>query len=260
MSRRPGGRPSWVVVPALDEEERIASCLRALREAAAFAPGPVHVVVIDDGSVDDTRTIALDQFSSWPGQHVVLPGPRAGVGWARRMGFEHALAHTEPPGRAAPSQGGESDPAHALIATTDADSRVSLDWLALMHRRLDAGHVVIAGDVHLEGSADPRLAAARATRLAARLAALPSAESEARHPHFAAASLGFASDVLRALGTLPAPESLEDEALLMRCRALGVPVLRDHEVSVTTSARVSGRAMNGLAQALAADLEALGNA
>lgn len=260
------GRPSWVVIPALDEAATISGCLRALRVAAAHAPGPVHVIVVDDGSTDATAALARAALSDWPdGHHEVLAGPCSGVGPARRLGLDHALAAASAAELLVDGgalQAGEPDgpPPEALIATTDADSWVSEGWLSTMHRRLDEGHVVIAGDVHLETAADERLSASRAARLARRLASLPTDEAGARHPHFAASSLGFASHLLSALQPLPAPASLEDEAILARCRALGVPVLRDHELWVTTSARTTGRATAGLAQALAADLLAMGPA
>ncbi|MDO9356136.1 MAG: hypothetical protein Q7T55_20730, partial [Solirubrobacteraceae bacterium] len=122
----------------------------------------------------------------------------------------------------------------------------------------DEGHGVIAGDVHLDRSTDERLVAARAARLAARLAALPADERHALHPHFAGSNLGFRSDVLASLGPLPTPVALEDEAILLRCRDLGIPVLRDHECVVVTSARTIGRAPAGLAAALTEDLRVLG--
>lgn len=251
------GRPSWVVVPARDEREHIEDCLLALRAAAAMAPGPVHVVVVDDGSTDGTAAIAASCFEHWPGRHAVLPGRSAGVGWARRLGLEHALAAAAQDADGAPAPALET-PAAALIATTDADSTVAPDWLAALHRRLDEGYGVIAGDVLLHPTVEAPLVAARAVRLAARLAALPATEAAtAPHPHFAGSNLGFASEVLRRLGPLPTPASLEDQAILERCRALGIPVLRDAGVQITTSGRTVGRAEGGLAAALAGDLAAL---
>jgi glycosyltransferase involved in cell wall biosynthesis len=248
------GRESWIVVPASDEQDHIVEGLRAIEQAAAAAPGPVHVVVVDDGSTDQTAALATRTLARWPGRHTVLAGPAEGVGWARRVGIEHALTAIAggAPGTAQDLAG------TALVATTDADSRVDPAWLATMHRRLDEGHVVIAGDVHLHPATDERLVAARATRLAARLAALPTDERPAPHPHFAGSSLGFRSDVLASLGALPTPVALEDEAILLRCRERGVPVLRDHACVVVTSARLDGRAPAGLAAALTEDLRVLG--
>ncbi len=238
---RAGSRPSWVVVPALDEADRIEACLAALRVAGGAVQGDVHVVVVDDGSSDATARLAEALLRSWSDRHTVIAGRAAGVGWARRVGFEHALA--------------AAGCADALIATTDADSRVAPDWLAVLHTRLDAGHRVIAGDVHLERGVDRRVALARAERLLARHAALPADEAAAPHPHFAGSNLAFRADTLQALGPLPTPVALEDQALWERCRALGIPVLRDAAVIVRTSARTAGRAPGGLADALKRDAQ-----
>lgn len=236
-------RAAWVVVPALNEAERIEACLAALQEAASRAPGPVAVVVVDDGSTDATAELARAALEAWDaGDHTVLSGPAAGVGWARRTGIEHALAACAP---------------GAIIATTDADSRVASDWLAILHDRIEAGHPVVAGDVHLDPGTDLQLVRARAVRLARRVAALPQPEAGAPHPHFAGSNLAFVAHALRALGPLPVPRALEDEAILERCRALGIPVLRDAGPIVVTSARLDGRAPGGLAAALTADASAL---
>lgn len=237
-------RPAWVIVPARDEAERIEACLAALAAAAAQVSGPTRVVVVDDGSTDGTAELARSALGGWGAGHRVIPGPAAGVGWARRTGFEQALSEL--------AGGGE-----ALLATTDADSQVAPDWLAVLHHRLDDGHVVIAGDVQLSPGADPRLSRARARRLRTRVRALPPAESGAAHPHFAGSNLAFAAETLRRLGPLPTPRSLEDEAILHRCRTLGIPVLRDAAAVVATSARLEGRAPGGLAAALTADAAAL---
>jgi len=47
-------RPVAVVIPAKDESARIASTIRA----ASAIPGVDLVVVVDDGSRDDTQSIA----------------------------------------------------------------------------------------------------------------------------------------------------------------------------------------------------------
>ncbi len=241
-------RPSWVVIPARDEEERIGAALSALDSAARLAPGPVHLVVVDDGSTDATPLLAAERAGSWPhGEAHVLPGPSAGVGWARRVGFEHALASAS-----------VHHETGALIATTDADSIVPPNWLTEIHLLVDAGHPVIAGDVRLGKGADPLLASERELRLERRLAAVRRAEPAAVHPHFAGANLAFTAEALSQLTPLPTPEALEDDALMARCMEVGLPVLRAHNVTVTTSPRTDGRATQGLAATLAADARRLG--
>ena len=237
-------RASWVVVPARDEAPHIAATLAAIARAAAAAPGPVHLVAVDDASADTTPHLIDAAIARWDrGSAVRLAGPATGSGGARRTGLNHALDHAVP---------------GYLIASTDADSVVPADWLAALARRLDAGADVVAGDVALESAADPRLVAARAERLAERLHAVHRTDPTAAHPHFAGANLGFRASALADLRPLPAPEALEDDALHERCRTVGLRIVRHASAPVTTSARLDGRAKVGLAAALSADAALLG--
>jgi glycosyltransferase involved in cell wall biosynthesis len=240
-------RPTWIVVPAFNEADHVAGSIQALGVAAAKVEGPVHVLLVDDGSTDDTAARALAAPRGALASLELLRGRAEGVGWARRVGFERALELAGMVALHTPQA------PEALIATTDADSRVDPHWLAVLHRRLDAGHGVIAGDVLLESETDPRLVLARAARLRARLSLLPTPERDAEHPHFAGSNLAFAADQLRELGPLPTPVALEDEAILERCRALGIPFVRCSESIVVTSSRTQGRAPKGLAVTLALD-------
>lgn len=241
-------RAAWIAMPAKDEASTIGVAIDALSVAAAQVQGPVHLVVVDDGSTDETAEIAAARLDGWLwGASTLLPGPAAGVGWARRVGLDHALT--------AANARGAGD---ALIATTDADSRVPPHWLQALHARLDEGHVVLAGDIVLDRGAPAELVAARDARLAWRLAQVRQRDPDAQHPHFAGANLAWAASALTQLTPLPTPPALEDDALRRACERVGLPVLRDATFPVTTSARTEGRAELGLAAALQADAERLG--
>ena len=80
-TQQPGAVPRVLaVIPAHDEAPRIAAVVRA---AAAHLP----VLVVDDGSADDTAVVARDA-----GAEVLEQRPNAGKGAALRAGFRWALA------------------------------------------------------------------------------------------------------------------------------------------------------------------------
>jgi len=84
-----------LVIPAYNEASRFQEGVRRLRtaiEAGAVAPGSTEFVVVDDGSADDTTTVARALFASFPHvRHVRLPENR-GKGGAVRAGVSVAVA------------------------------------------------------------------------------------------------------------------------------------------------------------------------
>ena len=93
------------VVPAFNEELYLGDCLRSILLQTAEMDGAAEVVVVNNGSTDRTRELAL----SFPGVRVVDEVTR-GLSRARQAGF---LAST-----------GE------LVANVDADSRLPEGWVA----------------------------------------------------------------------------------------------------------------------------------
>ncbi|MCR4411021.1 MAG: glycosyltransferase family 2 protein [Thermoguttaceae bacterium] len=76
----------WVVVPAYNEGSRLGSVLQGLLQVAK------NVVVVDDGSADDTAEAAL-RYPVWVLRHVVNLGQGAalqtGITFALRQGAEY---------------------------------------------------------------------------------------------------------------------------------------------------------------------------
>ncbi|MBF9073664.1 glycosyltransferase [Streptacidiphilus fuscans] len=64
---RPGTeRPALdVIIPAYNEAAGIERLLRSIDRAAGEYGGPVHVVLCDDGSTDDTRALAQAAVAAW---------------------------------------------------------------------------------------------------------------------------------------------------------------------------------------------------
>lgn len=234
---------SVVVVPARDEQQTIARCLRALAEqtvtAAAF-----ETIVVADACHDRTEQVARETARRFGLSMTVLHGPGAGSGPARRLGMDAAARRLRSLGLP-----------RGLIATTDADSVPAPDWLERQLDHLADGAEVVAGLIELDAdsaAALPAAVLARRRRTARRrLAAVAATEPNAGHHHFAGASLGVTADTYLRVGGLESQRSLEDEAFADSLRAHGVPIVRAADVRVRTAARTDGRAAHGLSVDLA---------
>lgn len=76
-----------VIVPAYNESARLPATLARLREYLEAAGEPYEVIVVDDGSVDDTAAAAQETANSWHQLCVIrLPGNQ-GKGAAVRAGM-----------------------------------------------------------------------------------------------------------------------------------------------------------------------------
>ena len=99
-SSRSGALTVSVVIPARDEEERIAACLEALLEQDEPAD---EIIVVDNGSTDATPRIAAELGAT------VIAEPRPGISVARSTGFDRASGD--------------------VLARIDADTIVPTDWV-----------------------------------------------------------------------------------------------------------------------------------
>jgi glycosyltransferase involved in cell wall biosynthesis len=132
-----------VVVPARNAERTIAACLRALARQA-LAPADLEVIVVDDGSVDDTAAIA----GRFPGVRVLRQG-RFGAEAARRAGA--AAAHG------------------TMVAFAEPDHPPPLGWLdALLYGEPPGRLRAWARRARVYGAAAGRLAARPVSRVATR--------------------------------------------------------------------------------------------
>jgi hopene-associated glycosyltransferase HpnB len=78
---RPAAAPAVaIVVPARDEAETIDDCLRSL--LAQDYPGPLSVILVDDGSTDGTGTIARAIADP---RLCVLTGQKRPAGWSGKL-------------------------------------------------------------------------------------------------------------------------------------------------------------------------------
>jgi glycosyltransferase involved in cell wall biosynthesis len=76
-----------VLVPAKDEAENLPLFMEQAREAFAATPGRYEVVVIDDGSVDDSWNVLQRLTAEYPFLRAVRHGMRRGIADALRTGY-----------------------------------------------------------------------------------------------------------------------------------------------------------------------------
>ncbi len=119
-----------VVIPAFDESERIARTLRETDAAMAAFGSPYEIVLVDDGSGDDTLARAQEAATELDHVRLVHMERNAGKGWALVRGAQ--LAHGD------------------LVMFMDADLDVHPRQLAILHRALveDGADIVIGSKLH----------------------------------------------------------------------------------------------------------------
>jgi dolichyl-phosphate beta-glucosyltransferase len=124
-----------VVVPAYNEERRIGSTLTGLLTYLAALPPPVELVVVDDGSSDDTDGVARRIGAGAPSGvrfSVINLRPNQGKGAAVRAGCLAAAGDR--------------------VLFTDADLATPIAEAAKLWEALDAGYDVAIGTrVHPDG-------------------------------------------------------------------------------------------------------------
>jgi glycosyltransferase involved in cell wall biosynthesis len=245
------GLQAIVVVPARDEETRIAASLQSLGDQRDMPVGSYEVIVVLDGCRDRTLQVVQQsargaRASGRPPVHTLTVSRPRGVGGARRLGMDIACLRLTQVGRE-----------HGLIVSTDADTTVATNWLSAQLAIAGSGAAAIGGLIELDpaeqGTLDPRALAERERSAARRLAGVveqTAAGVAAEHHHFSGASLALTVDAYRRCGGLPVRAALEDEALARVLTRQGIPIHRSRQVRVRTSARTDGRAPRGLAQDL----------
>lgn len=128
----PRGMDLTVVVPAHNEAARLPRTIEALRAFAMCRPLRIEVVVVDDGSRDDTAGVARAAHGDFLLVRAVCLGANRGKGAAVKRGMEEARGR--------------------YVAFIDADLPYGLDGLDAAMARLAAGADVVIGARDLAAS------------------------------------------------------------------------------------------------------------
>jgi glycosyltransferase involved in cell wall biosynthesis len=117
----------WVIVPAFDEAARIGGTLAALAEQDDV---DFILVVVDNGSSDETPEIVRKFAASAPFGVHVIDEPCKGIGFAVDTGFRHAIGNGA-----------------LQLARTDADCLPCRGWTAAARKALDDGAGMACGRI-----------------------------------------------------------------------------------------------------------------
>lgn len=121
-----------LIIPMYNEEDNV---LRTLVEVNSVMKvyDDYEILVVDDGSVDDTYRLAEEFSSNNPNVHVIKQKTNSGMGRALRTGFEHARGE--------------------IIITIDADLSYSASHINLLASELinDLTLDIVVGSPYMEG-------------------------------------------------------------------------------------------------------------
>ncbi len=89
IADRNNNMPLSFLLPAYNEEKHIRRCIESIDKAAAKYPGRTEIIVINDGSTDDTRSIASSAiFNLKHASGKVFNIPNSGKGFALQYGLK----------------------------------------------------------------------------------------------------------------------------------------------------------------------------
>ena len=225
-----------IIVPAHNEERRIAATMESIAKAAATVRVDVRSVLVLDACADAThdavQSVAVENCGvEW---FTVLTDQRRASS-AREVGLDFAI-----------SQLGRRRPPVVAVLSTDADTTVPASWISDHVRCLDAGADAVAGIVELEPSETSDV-----SETLWRAEYTSGFQPDGTHPHVHCANLAVRLDALVRAGGFGHAERAEDIDLWKRLNETRRATLISTQTSVvTTSRRLNGRVHGGFATAL----------
>lgn len=242
-----------IAIPARDEADRLAYCLRALarQRISPTLSRQLAVVVTANNCTDATAQVARGLTTEMP-YHLVV----------REVQLPSAIAHAGGARGSAMAAAASVLGADGILLTTDADAIPGQHWLAANVAAIDGGADAVAGAIafdELEFAELPRVLRASLRceveygRILDRLASLVDPEAHdpwPRHHWEAGASMALTRRAWRQIGGLPRVAVGEDRALFTAVRRAGFTVRHAPEARVNVSCRLDGRAVAGMAETL----------
>jgi glycosyltransferase involved in cell wall biosynthesis len=219
-----------IIVPACNEEERIALCLSSIRASTRrvqreYPQVSCDVVVVLDRCADQTGSL-VDSYGVR-----TITSTVGRVGGARHLGAVDAITRSRHAGI----------PDHQVwLANTDADSTVPDSWLATQFSLANAGFDAVIGTVTPAG-------------LDSRLEGIWRQKHQLAegHNHVHGANLGLRASTYVQAGGFAAVSLHEDLDLVNRVKARTTRWMTTHRTNVRTSARTQSRVEGGFASYLA---------
>lgn len=114
-----------VVIPAYNEALRLPKSLERIRCHYALKAYPVELIVVDDGSTDQTAAVLRDFAERWPGMRILRNEKNRGKGFSVRRGVLAARGHYvlfTDADLSAPIE--EADKLIAILEKTGADAAI----------------------------------------------------------------------------------------------------------------------------------------
>ena len=124
-----------IIIPAYNEESRLPRTLTRIRDYFAsknVSPGQIEILVVDDGSRDNTARVAEKWASEMPSVRLISNGENRGKGFSVRHGMLEARGR--------------------IALFTDADLSSPIEECEKLLAAIDAGHEVAIGSRALDRS------------------------------------------------------------------------------------------------------------
>jgi len=240
--------PYCICVPARNEEERLPLLLEAL--AGQNVEGPVPIAICLNNTTDASKDVIATVSKRYRDRLAValevatFPPELAHAGSARASAMAAGMAHLEPSG--------------GVLITTDADARPPANWISANLEAIAAGADIVGGRLVLDEDEEipPGIVASRYLwdRYWAAVRAIEDEidpclwDPPPRHGDHTGGSLAITCEMFRRSGGVPLVASGEDRALVEAAIVAGGRLVHPSDVWTRVSARLDGRATNGMAE------------